>query len=106
IMAENLSSVFFGMKHAVPVMIDQGGGEIISTASIGALPGLAGGFPYDATKPAIVKMTMVVAARYAQHNIRANAIAPGMIVTPLSTRPLGHLSPEDQESNFASRQPL
>jgi NAD(P)-dependent dehydrogenase (short-subunit alcohol dehydrogenase family) len=106
IMAVNLRSVFFGMKHAVPVMIDQGGGKIISTASIGALPGLAGGLAYDATKAAIVKMTMVVAARYAQHNIRANAIAPGMIVTPLSTRHLGHLSPEERESNFASRQPL
>jgi NAD(P)-dependent dehydrogenase (short-subunit alcohol dehydrogenase family) len=106
IIAVNLRSVFFGMKHAVPVMIDQGGGRIISTASIGALPGLAGGLAYDATKAAIVKMTMVVAARYAQHRIRANAIAPGMMITPLSTRHLGHLSGDEQEANFAARQPL
>jgi NAD(P)-dependent dehydrogenase (short-subunit alcohol dehydrogenase family) len=106
IMAVNLRSVFFGMKHAVPVMIEQGGGKIISTASIGALPGLAGGLGYDATKAAIVKMTMVIAARYARHNIRANAIAPGMMLTPLSTRHMSELSPQEQEANFAARQPV
>jgi NAD(P)-dependent dehydrogenase (short-subunit alcohol dehydrogenase family) len=106
IIAVNLRSVFFGMKHAVPGMIEQGGGKIISIASIGALPGLAGGLTYDATKAAIVKMTMVVAARYAQHNIRANAIAPGMMLTPLSTRHMSELSPAEQESNFAVRQPV
>jgi NAD(P)-dependent dehydrogenase (short-subunit alcohol dehydrogenase family) len=106
IMAVNLRSVFFGMKHAVPVMIEHGGGRIISMASIGALPGLAGGLGYDATKAAIVKMTMVIAARYAQHNIRANAIAPGMMLTPLSTRSMGALSAAEKEANFAVRQPV
>jgi NAD(P)-dependent dehydrogenase (short-subunit alcohol dehydrogenase family) len=106
IMAVNLRSAFFGMKHALPVMIEQRSGSIISMASIGALGGFAGGLAYGATKAAIVKMTVVVAARYGRHGIRANAIAPGMMRTPLSDRSSAGLSEDDLQARFAGLQPL
>jgi len=106
IIAINMRSVFFGMKHAIPVMQQAGGGSIVSIASIGALSGAGGTFAYGATKAAVVKMTMTAAARHAGDNIRVNAIAPGMILTPLSFKASGAARREEAEAAFAKCQPL
>jgi len=106
IVAINMRSVFFGMKHAIPAMTAAGGGSIVSIASIGALSGAGGTFAYGATKAAVVKMTMTAAARHACDNIRVNAVAPGMIVTPLSVRVSGGQSRAEVEAALARCQPL
>jgi len=102
----NMRSVFYGMKYAVPEMIEGGGGTIVSIASIGALSGAGGTFAYGTTKAAVIKMTMSAAANYAAHNIRVNAIAPGIILTPLSRRSMSDKSEAEQEAAFARLQPL
>jgi len=102
----NMRSVFLGFKHALPSMIERKRGAIVSVASIGALSGFAGGLAYGASKAGIVKMTVVVAARYARHGIRVNAIAPGMMITPLSERSTGNLNEAERDNLFASLQPL
>ncbi|MDE0942365.1 MAG: glucose 1-dehydrogenase [Alphaproteobacteria bacterium] len=77
-------SVFLGIKHAAKVMQDQGeGGSIISTSSIAGLGGGAGPHAYSAAKGAVVNLTRVVSGELARHRIRVNAIAPGVIATPL-----------------------
>jgi NAD(P)-dependent dehydrogenase (short-subunit alcohol dehydrogenase family) len=104
----NLRSVFFGMKHAVPQMANQGGGVILSTSSISALPGYIGSLAYGAAKAGVLKLTVTVAARYASDGIRVNAILPGIISTPLARRANG--SPprprDDVEARFATLQPI
>ncbi|MBT3532350.1 MAG: glucose 1-dehydrogenase [Rhodospirillaceae bacterium] len=77
-------SVFLGIKHAARVMQDQGdGGSIISTSSIAGLGGGAGPHAYSAAKGAVVNLTRAVSGELANYRIRVNAIAPGVINTPL-----------------------
>lgn len=78
-----VKSVFFGMKHAGPVMAQRGQGSIINTASIAALQ--AGWSPhlYMAAKSAVIALTRSVAMELGDAGVRVNAICPGAIATPL-----------------------
>jgi len=82
-------SVFFGMKHAVPVMKKQGSGSIISTASVAGLRTGFGGHFYSGCKAAVIHMTRTVAVELGPFGIRANTICPGGIVTSIFGRALG-----------------
>jgi NAD(P)-dependent dehydrogenase (short-subunit alcohol dehydrogenase family) len=93
--------VFLGMKHAIPVMRAQGGGSIINTASIAGLGGGAGSNCYSAAKAAVVNLTKAAASELARFRIRVNAVAPGVIWTPL----LGSTSNRDLEERVARAQP-
>lgn len=77
VMAINLDGPMFTMRYAVPRMVAQGGGSIISIASVGGLEGGAAGAAYTAAKHALVGLTKNTAWMYAQQGIRANVIAPG-----------------------------
>ena len=78
--------VFLGIKHASNRMKDQGrGGSIINTASIAGIGGGGGPHAYSGAKAAVVNLTRAVSVELAAHRIRVNAIAPGMIRTPLAT---------------------
>jgi NAD(P)-dependent dehydrogenase (short-subunit alcohol dehydrogenase family) len=77
--------VFLGLKHASNRMATQGrGGSIINTASVAGLAGGAGSHAYSAAKAAVANLTRAVSVELAHHRIRVNAIAPGMIKTPLA----------------------
>ncbi|MEZ5226853.1 MAG: glucose 1-dehydrogenase [Acidimicrobiales bacterium] len=79
-----VKSVFLGIKHAAPVLCEQGSGSIINTASVA---GLSAGFAphlYTAAKTAVIALTETVALELAESNVRCNAVAPGMIITPLA----------------------
>jgi NAD(P)-dependent dehydrogenase (short-subunit alcohol dehydrogenase family) len=80
----NLTSVFRGMKYAIPHMLERGGGSIITTASIQGLvafPRFAG---YAAAKGAIIQLTRQAAYDYAADKIRINCICPGSVRTPMN----------------------
>jgi NAD(P)-dependent dehydrogenase (short-subunit alcohol dehydrogenase family) len=81
-MAVNVRGAMFGCKHAVPRMIDAGGGSIINTASNQALSGDLSQTAYAAAKGAVVTLTMSVATAFGKQNVRCNAISPGAIMTP------------------------
>ncbi len=83
VLSTNLSSVFLGSKHAIPVMLQQGGGVIISTSSTMGLGGKAGIAPYACTKAGIISLTKTMAAEYGSAGIRVNCICPGVIYTPM-----------------------
>jgi NAD(P)-dependent dehydrogenase (short-subunit alcohol dehydrogenase family) len=77
--------VFLGLKHGAARMKAQGrGGSIINTASIAGIGGGAGPHAYSAAKAAVANLSRSVSAELAAHRIRVNAIAPGMIKTPLA----------------------
>ncbi len=77
-------SVFLGIKHGARVMQEQGtGGSIISTSSVAGLGGGAGPHAYSAAKAAVANLTRAVSGELANYRIRVNAIAPGVINTPL-----------------------
>ncbi|MBO1281686.1 SDR family NAD(P)-dependent oxidoreductase [Acinetobacter nosocomialis] len=81
--AVNAKGVFFGMKHQIRQMLQQGGGVILNVASIaglGAAPKLAA---YSAAKHAVVGLTKTAAVEYANKGIRVNAICPFYTTTPM-----------------------
>ena len=83
--AVNLRGVWLGMKHAIPYMIEAGGGSIVNTASIAAFIA-CGSAEYAASKAGVLGMTRVAALEYGPYNIRVNAICPGATATPMAQR--------------------
>ncbi len=83
-MAVNIRGPFLGIKHAIPVMRELGGGSIINISSICGLVGHKYTTEaYTTTKGAITMLTKSVAVRYASDNIRCNSIHPSTVDTPL-----------------------
>lgn len=79
----NLKGVFLCTKHAVPQMMESGGGNIVNLSSIYGIVGAADAPPYHATKGAVRLLTKVDAINYAKKNIRVNSIHPGIVETPM-----------------------
>ena len=87
----NVNGVFLGMRHVMPVMLKQGNGAIVNTASIGSERGLAGACTYNASKHAVVGLTRTAAAEAGPKGLRVNCVMPGVIDTPLLEGVLGPL---------------
>jgi NAD(P)-dependent dehydrogenase (short-subunit alcohol dehydrogenase family) len=85
VIAVNLKGVWLCMKHEIPVMLRQGGGAIVNTASIAGLVAI-GGIAYIASKHAVIGMTKKAAVEYADRGIRVNAVCPGNTDTPMMDR--------------------
>src|SRR5262249_28290296 len=80
----NLKGVWLGCKYGIPAMLDSGGGSIINVASFVAFMGAATPqIAYTASKGGVVAMTREIAAIHARERVRANALCPGPILTPL-----------------------
>jgi 3-oxoacyl-[acyl-carrier protein] reductase len=83
IMAVNVKGIFLAVKYAVPVMRQQGGGAIISTASISGVRPRPGQSPYAASKAAAILLTKALAVELAPYKIRVNCINPTATETPM-----------------------
>lgn len=97
VMASNLRSVFLGIKLAHSLFKAAGGGAIINVSSVHAVATSANIAAYAASKGGMLAFTRAIAIEFAPDNIRANAILPGAVDTPMLRAGLarGHVEGED-----------
>ena len=86
IMRVDVTGVFLCLKHELVQMAKAGRGAIVNTASVAGLRADPGMAPYVAAKHAVVGLTKAAAIGYATSGIRINAIAPGLVRTPMTER--------------------
>jgi NAD(P)-dependent dehydrogenase (short-subunit alcohol dehydrogenase family) len=80
----NVKGVLLGCRHGIPALLASGGGSIVNVASFVAHMGAATPqIAYTASKGAVLAMTREIAVTYARQGVRANALCPGPILTPL-----------------------
>jgi NAD(P)-dependent dehydrogenase (short-subunit alcohol dehydrogenase family) len=80
----NLKGTFNGLRAAVPLLKDGGGGSIVNVASVSGLRPTRGEAPYAAAKAGVIALTMSAALEYGPEGIRANVVSPGFIRTALT----------------------
>ncbi|MCB1741158.1 MAG: glucose 1-dehydrogenase [Gammaproteobacteria bacterium] len=98
VIAVNVKGVFLGLRHVLPVMLEQGKGAIVNTASIAGLLGSPGMPAYVASKHAVVGLTKVAAGEVAARGVRVNAVCPGPIDTRMIHDLEAQLNPNDPDS--------
>lgn len=92
------------MKYEIPQMLKQGKGAIVNNASIAGLVGFPGIPAYVASKHGIIGLTKNAALEYAKLGIRANAVCPGVIKTPMVDRFTG--KSKEVEKQFETMEPV
>ena len=100
-----LKSMMLVSKHAVPKMIEGGGGSIVNISSNGAFRGSIGGgaVSYSAAKGGVVSLTYSMAVSHGRDNVRVNCISPGSILTPMV---VDEIATEEQRANRKLTSPL
>ena len=83
IMAVNARGNFLHSRDALRVMVERGGGAIVTVASIVSVVGMKDTAAYAASKGAIAQLTKVIAVEYGDRGVRANAVAPGVVETDI-----------------------
>jgi 2-keto-3-deoxy-L-fuconate dehydrogenase len=105
----NVDSMYSVCRAAIPRMLLEGGGSIINMSSVvSSIKGAPNRFAYGASKAAVIGLSKSIAADYASHNIRCNAICPGTVETPSLRERVAAIggSPESVWQSFIGRQPM
>ncbi|WP_428483174.1 glucose 1-dehydrogenase [Rhodopila sp.] len=95
VIAVNLKGVFLGLRHVLPVMLRQGSGAIVNTASVAGLFGSPGMPAYVASKHGVLGLTKVASTDVAALGVRVNAVCPG----PVETRMMRSLESQRDSNN-------
>jgi NAD(P)-dependent dehydrogenase (short-subunit alcohol dehydrogenase family) len=80
----NLTGVFHTLRHTLPLVIEEGGGSIVTVGSVASLVAAGSSSVYDASKGGVLQLTRAIAAEYADDGIRANCVCPGVVATQLA----------------------
>src|SRR5215510_6036077 len=98
VIAVNVKGVFLGLRHVLPVMLQQKRGAIVNTASVAGLVATPGMPAYVASKHAVIGLTKTAAGEVARQGVRVNAVCPG----PVDTRMIHSLEAQLNPANPAS----
>jgi NAD(P)-dependent dehydrogenase (short-subunit alcohol dehydrogenase family) len=82
VFAVNARGTFLCCKHAIPGMIERGGGAIVNIASVAGLVGLPNRAAYCASKGAVIALTRALAIDHVRQGVRVNAVCPGTVDSP------------------------
>ena len=109
VMRVNVTAVFFGLKHALRAMLGGGGGSIVCTSSVQGLQAVGYTLAYTASKHAVMGLVRTAALEYARHNIRVNAVNPGVTDTDMMKHVHDTLAPDRPDAiknDFAQAVPM
>jgi NAD(P)-dependent dehydrogenase (short-subunit alcohol dehydrogenase family) len=98
VMAVNVKGVFLGLRHVLPVMLKQGSGAVVNTASVAGLVASPGMPAYVASKHAVIGLTKTAAGEVARAGVRVNCVCPGPIDTRMIHSLESMLNPDDPKS--------
>jgi 2-keto-3-deoxy-L-fuconate dehydrogenase len=82
VLAVNARGTFLCCKHAIPGMVERGGGSIVNMASVGGLIGFRNRAAYCASKGAVIALTRALALDHVADGVRVNAVCPGTVDSP------------------------
>jgi 2-keto-3-deoxy-L-fuconate dehydrogenase len=82
VFAVNARGTFLCCKHAIPSMVERGGGAIVNIASVAGMIGLPNRVAYSASKGAVIALTRALAIDHVRQGIRVNAVCPGTVDSP------------------------
>jgi NAD(P)-dependent dehydrogenase (short-subunit alcohol dehydrogenase family) len=99
----NLKAMWLTCKHVVPVMRAQGGGSIIAVSSLASIAAAGTLTAYKISKAGVNALVQTLAATNARHNVRANAILPGFIDTPMAVDAPARATGQEREAYAAAR---
>lgn len=84
----NLCCTMYLSQQIIPIMAANGGGNIVNVASISGITADANGTMYGASKAGVINLTKYIATQMGKKNIRCNAVAPGLVLTPAALKNL------------------
>ena len=84
VIAINLTGVFLTLRHTLGMLIEAGGGSIVTIGSVASLVAAGSSAVYDASKGGVLQLTRAIAAEYAEDGVRANCVCPGYVATGLA----------------------
>jgi len=93
----NLKGVVHGVHAAYPIMLAQGSGHIVNTASLAGLVPMPLGIPYTATKHAVVGLSLGLRAEAAGRGVKVSVVCPSFVDTPL----LSNVNPDLPETSMS-----
>lgn len=109
VLSVNVTGVFLGLKHVLPVMLEVGSGAVVNTASVSGIRGAAQLSAYVASKHAVIGLTRTAALEVASRGVRVNAICPsgvdGRMITSIADKTTNNNRDAGLES-FAARNPM
>lgn len=108
VISVNVLGVFLGMKHVLPLMIEQGAGAVVNTASVAGIRGSENLAAYVASKHAVIGLTRTAAIEVASRGVRVNAVCPsgveGRMIRSIEDKTLRNRG-SGSAGDFAARNP-
>jgi NAD(P)-dependent dehydrogenase (short-subunit alcohol dehydrogenase family) len=102
----NLIGVFLAIREAARVMVPQGSGAIVATASVAGIRSGAGGIPYSASKAGVINLVQTSANQLGGTNVRVNAICPGLTETGMTAPMFEGARARGREEKLGQLNPL